>query len=89
VVEGGEDFGFALETGKALRVGSDGFGQHLDGHLTAELRVVGPVDLAHATFAELGGDLEMGKRGADHREANLFVQFKTNETLVEASWSSG
>jgi len=67
VVEGGEDLGFALEAGEALWIGGHRFGQHLDRDLSAQLRVVGKVDLTHATFTKLGGDLEMGKIRSNHQ----------------------
>ena len=65
VIEGGEDLRFALETGQPLGIRGDRFGQHLDGHLTAELAVLGAIDLPHAAFAELGGDPEMRESLAD------------------------
>ncbi len=66
VVERGEDVGFALESGEALRVLGKRLGQHLDRHLAPELGVLGPVDHTHAALTELGGDLEVGKCLADH-----------------------
>ena len=56
VVERGEQLRLALEAGEALRVGGEGRGQDLDRDLAPELRVGGAIDLAHAAFAELGGD---------------------------------
>ena len=55
MIERGEDFGFALETGQAVRVPGERGGQHLDGDLALQVRVGRPVDLAHAAVADLGG----------------------------------
>ena len=56
MVQGGEDFGFALESGQALGVGADGLGQDLDGDLALEVGVGGAIDLAHSAGAEGGDD---------------------------------
>ena len=66
MIEGGENLGFTLETGQALGIRGHGLGQHLDRDLAAELGVLREIDLTHAAFAELGGDLEMRKSRADH-----------------------
>ena len=65
MIQGGQNLGFALEAREALGIGGDGLGQHLDRHLAAELRVLGPIDLPHTAFAQLGGDPEMRQRLAD------------------------
>ena len=49
--------GFALESRHAGRVAREGLGQDLDGHLAAELAVMGPVDLTHSAGAERTEDL--------------------------------
>jgi len=69
VVEGGEEAGLALEASQALRVRREGPGKHLDRHLAAEGRVLGAVDLTHATGAEAPADAIVGERLADHRGA--------------------
>lgn len=62
VAQGGEQTGFALEamqsllTAKVVR-------QDLDRHLSAELRVARPVDLAHASSADGLDDLEFPREG--------------------------
>jgi hypothetical protein len=66
MIQRGQDLGFALEAGEALGVGGHGLRQNLDRHLAAELRVFGAIDLPHAAFTKLGGDLEVRERGADH-----------------------
>jgi hypothetical protein len=53
VVEGGEELGLALEAPEALGVLRDLRGEELDRHRAAELRVLGPEDLAHAAGADL------------------------------------
>ena len=52
-----QDFGFALKSGEPLRVTRDGLWQHLDGDLSLQVRVGGPVHLAHAACPERADDL--------------------------------
>jgi hypothetical protein len=52
IVEGGEDFGLALESREPLRVAGHRRRQYLDRDLPLEARVGGAIDLAHAAFAE-------------------------------------
>ena len=66
VAQGGEDVGLALEPCEPFRVLGDSFRQYFDRHLTPEPGVLGAVDLSHATLAELGSDLELGKCLTDH-----------------------
>ncbi len=49
--------------------------KHLDGHLALELGVVGEVHLSHPALPQLGGDLEVGQRGADHPLLSDFRPF--------------
>ena len=53
VVQRGEQFGLALETGKALGVGGERFRKKLDRYLAIEGGVHGLPDHAHPTFANL------------------------------------
>ena len=46
-------------------------GQELDGHATAQLGVVGEIDLAHATGAELLRDPVMRDGAPNHTEATF------------------
>ncbi len=46
-----------LEAGEALGARGELGGQHLDGHLAAQARVLGEIHLAHAARAEQLGDL--------------------------------
>jgi hypothetical protein len=57
MVQGGEDFGFALEACQALGVSRHRLWQHLDGDLALQVGVGGAIDLAHAACAEGGQDL--------------------------------
>ncbi len=66
VLECGQHPCLALEAGQPLGVGGEPGGQHLDGHLAAELRVLGPPHLTHAALAELVQDLVVRNRLADH-----------------------
>ncbi len=71
MVQGGEHLGLALEAGEPLGVLGEGGRQHLDRHLATELGVLGAVDLSHAAFTELGGDLEVRQRLADQDEGDF------------------
>ena len=57
MVERGENFGFALEARQAITIRGERRGEHLDRHLTLQRRVGRAVDLAHAAFANLSGNL--------------------------------
>src|SRR5947209_526091 len=48
MVQGGEDFGFALESSQAVAVRTDGLGQHFYCHLALEIDIRGAIDLAHS-----------------------------------------
>ena len=56
MVERGEDFGFALKARKPILVPRDGRRQNLEGDLSLQLRVRGAKQLAHTSFADLGGN---------------------------------
>jgi len=49
--------GFLLEPAQAVRIGGEGGGEHLHGHLAPKPRVAGAVDLSHAPGAQRGEDL--------------------------------
>ena len=61
VIQRCQRLGLALESVESTRIRSQGFWQDLDGHLAPKLGVFGAIHLTHAAFAELGGDLEVGK----------------------------
>ena len=54
-----------LEPREPIRVSREGVGQDLQGDLAVERGVAGLPDLAHAAFAEQGGDVVMAEAGAD------------------------
>src|SRR5947208_1408386 len=56
MVEGREDFGFALKASEAIRVAGLRGGQHLDRHRPLQIRVGRAIDLAHPANADLRGD---------------------------------
>ena len=66
MVETCQHLGFALEAGEALGVGGYRLGQDLDRDFAAQLGVFSAIDLTHAAFAELGGDLEVRKGRVNH-----------------------
>ena len=57
MVQGGEDFGFTLKPGEAVRVRRHALRQHLDRHLAFQVRVGGSVDFAHPAGPECADDL--------------------------------
>ena len=71
VVQRGEEFGLALETGEALGIGGEAFGKHLERHVAAELRVARTIDFAHAAFAQVAGDFVMCNGTADHAKKGI------------------
>ena len=64
-VEAGEDLRFPLEPGEAIRISGEGVRQDLQRDVAAQLRVGGAIDLAHAAFADEGGDVVVAEAGAD------------------------
>ena len=63
MVQRREDLRFALEPRQALGIVRERVGQDLDRDVAIELRVAGPIDLAHAAGAEGGEDLVTGRGG--------------------------
>jgi hypothetical protein len=66
VVEGGSGPGLALESLPGLAVGEQAFREELEGDAAPEPRVLGLVDDAHASAAELPEHAVVGDRPADH-----------------------
>ena len=62
VIQRGQQPRLALEAGQAVRLMRHRFGEKLQGHIAPELGVGRPIHLAHAAFADLGGDAVMGDR---------------------------
>jgi hypothetical protein len=63
MVQRGEDFRFALESGDPFCVSRECFGQDLDGNLAIELRIARPIDLPHAAGAKGGQNLVRTEAG--------------------------
>ena len=53
MVERGQDFGLAFETSHPLRIAGKGFRQDFQRDFTVESGIGGPIDLPHATIADL------------------------------------
>ena len=69
VVEDPGRLGLLLEAAQAVRVLREGGGQDLDGDVAREARILRPIDLAHASGADLAEDLvgtELGSGGQGH-----------------------
>ena len=64
MIQRGERFGLALESGQALGVGREGLRQDLDRDLTTERRVRRPMHLPHAALADGRGDFVDAEAGA-------------------------
>ena len=64
VVQAGEDLRFTLEPGEPIRIGGNCFREDLQRHLPVQLGIGGLVHLAHAAFADLGGDGIRAEGGA-------------------------
>jgi hypothetical protein len=58
MVQRGQNLGFALEPGEALRVLSQLARKHLDRYFAVELRILGAVHFAHSARADRRKDLE-------------------------------
>ena len=77
VVERGQNLGLALEAGQPVLIGCHGGRQDLQGHLTLQLGVAGPIDLAHTARAEMADDLVGSEAGAGsqrHAAPPFYVQ---------------
>ena len=57
MTQGGQEFGFALEPGQAIRIGGEGFRQDLDRDIALQTRVACLVHLAHSPCADGGEDV--------------------------------
>ena len=64
VIECGEDFRFAVETGETVGIARHDIWQDFHGHVAFELRVPRAIDLAHTARAEGGEDLVRAKARA-------------------------
>ena len=59
MLQGGQGTGFTIKAGQPFRILGHLDRKHLDGDIPPQFRVAGAVDLAHAAFAEWGGDFVM------------------------------
>ena len=84
VVQAGDRLGLALEPLLQIRITGDMLRQHLDGDGAVQAGVSGSIDLAHAAFADLGGDAVGAERGAWGRGAwlrhGLYVRTETADS---------
>ena len=64
MVQRREHFGFALKPSQPIVIRRDRGRQDLDGDLALQLRVGGPIYLAHPPFANLRGDFIDAETGA-------------------------
>src|SRR5262245_37357464 len=64
VVEGSEDFGFALKAPEAIRIAGHRGGKYLDRHRPLQIAIGRAIDLAHAAGADRGDDLVGTETGA-------------------------
>ena len=95
MVQRGEDSGFTLEAGQAFRIIGEEIRQDFQRHIPAELGIVGTVHLAHAAFADQGGDFigtQAGPGRQGHELLSLTVGW-TREAYEETpppvpSWTS-
>jgi len=65
VIELGKKLGFPFKTSQPLRILGELLRQHLDGHFTAQVGVLGTINLSHTALADLLDDLVMADGGAD------------------------
>jgi len=72
MVEGGGSLRLTLKTGQSLRVFGDVIGQELEGDKAVEVQVLGLVNHAHATAAELFDDAVVRNGLVDHWGAMLW-----------------
>ena len=82
MVQRGEDLGFTLEPGQAFRVIGEEVGQDFEGDIAPDLRILGPIDLAHAALADEGGDFI----GA---EARTWCQGHGFQSVYEGEYTPG
>ena len=88
VVQRGQHARLALETRQMLGLPREGSGDELDGDVSLEPRVAGPVHLAHSARAEEAQDLvgaEPGARGESH---SFFTAARTRDSAHAGSSDS-
>ena len=60
MVEGGQQLGFPAQAGNAFTIRDKLVRKHLQGNISPQLGVLGPVYLPHAAFADLLGNTVVG-----------------------------
>ncbi len=85
MIERRQHLRFALEAGQTFGVAGKGVWEHLDRHLPVKARVSGPVDLAHPTFTDLGGDFIRAKESAGFKR---HVQLTGTRAVSSSNQSS-
>ena len=73
MVQRREHFRFALKACEPIVIRRDGRRQNLDGDLALQLGVGGPIHLAHAAFANLGGDFVDAEPRAGGKGQSLWI----------------
>jgi len=77
MTERGKDLSFALKSRHPLGIKRKGFGQDLDGYVTAELGITGTANLTHSAGTDSGEDFIGAPVGAGlngHRSPLLGVR---------------
>ena len=64
---------FVCTGSRAIKVACEGLWQDLQRHVPVELRISRAIDLTHAAFAELGGDLIGAEGGAGGKRNGQFA----------------
>ena len=83
MVQRGEDFRFALESGKALGIRREGLRQNLQSDVAFQSGIPRPIDFTHAADADLGGDLVDAKAGAGGKGQ------EGSPWIIRAAWRPG
>ena len=88
MVEGGEDFGFALKAPETIRIAGHRGGQHLDRHRPLQIAIGRAIDFAHSAGADLGDDFVDAETGAggEGQTRGLYGR-RGSEIALEASKS--
>jgi hypothetical protein len=68
MIERGEEFGLTLEASYSFGIACEQIGQELEGNLTAQGKVIGQEDLAHASAAKLFTNSIVAQRLPNHEE---------------------
>src|SRR5262245_36610489 len=84
MIERREYIGFALETGDAVGISAEAFGDDLEGDVAPEFRIPRPIHLAHAAGPEGFQDLVRAKSSAG-RQAHRWGDYKTDP---ERNWNA-